>query len=238
MAAFEAGCGFTVLVVVNGGTVEIPTTVKRRLAAHGLGVSSRENTGYNIGAWDHGWRLLPGFDRYLFLQDECFIRREGWLGAFVERMRADPGLGLLGESFSKWWEREWGELLASDMNQAREDHVYLGRVMPKVELYMRFLEDRAIPLGRTASHLQSLVLFTSRDVLLRTDGFPTGENYGQAVAGEIGISKQVEALGLAVDTVHAQRFRYIGHAEHVKRRRRGPDWLRYLGARLRSIRAA
>ncbi len=35
----------------------------------------RENTGFNIGAWDYGWRHLPPYDYYLFLQDDCFIVR-------------------------------------------------------------------------------------------------------------------------------------------------------------------
>ncbi len=36
----------------------------------------RENTGFNIGAWDYGWRHLPPYDYYLFLQDDCFIVRK------------------------------------------------------------------------------------------------------------------------------------------------------------------
>jgi hypothetical protein len=41
----------------------------------------RENTGFNIGAWDYGWRHLPPYDYYLFLQDDCFIVRPLWLKA-------------------------------------------------------------------------------------------------------------------------------------------------------------
>ena len=54
--AIPAGCPFDCRVVVNQakpGPLELPP----RHAD--VGVLYRENIGYNIGAWDHGWRVGP-----------------------------------------------------------------------------------------------------------------------------------------------------------------------------------
>ena len=83
LAAIPSGWPFAVRVVVNqdGGA---RTDLADRHP--GVQVMHRPNQGYNIGAWDHGWRAEPAYEAYLFLQHECVLLREGWLRPFVDRI--------------------------------------------------------------------------------------------------------------------------------------------------------
>ncbi|AVQ70572.1 hypothetical protein B5D77_03705 [Microcystis sp. MC19] len=38
----------------------------------------RENTGFNIGAWDYGWRHFPPYDYYLGLAEKVFPGGRVW----------------------------------------------------------------------------------------------------------------------------------------------------------------
>jgi len=64
-----------VLVVVNSvGSAALEL-------ADGLGLVEtvyRRNAGFNMGAWDFGWRARPHYRNYLFLQDECTVVRPDW----------------------------------------------------------------------------------------------------------------------------------------------------------------
>jgi len=219
IASIPAGHPFRSRVVVNQAEPK-PLELPARHAD--VEVLYRENTGYNIGAWNLGWRQGPSADYYLFLQEECQILRPNWLRPFVELL-AKPQVGLLGESLF-WagytWDRAdyyWRNIR---LPRARESE---GRIC-LMDAIREKMDERRIPLGRSPEHLQSLVLASRRDILEAIDGFMIGRTYGEAVGSEVAISKQVEALGLRVRQVGVGAFRYILH----------PQWRR-LGTGIRPI---
>jgi hypothetical protein len=209
-----AGHAFHVRVVVNRA-VDRPTALPERHA--NVEVIERPNQGYNIGAWEHGWRRLPSFDFYLFLQEECRVLRPGWLRAFL-RTAEDPRVGLVGEIAA--WDRPWAELEATKVGQADE---IMRRSQPGIRPssstpnFFRFLDEQFLRLGiergRTGRHLQSVVLAARREVLEAIGGFPTGNTYCEAVASEIAISKLVLSRGLKVEQVGWLSFSYILHPQ-------------------------
>jgi hypothetical protein len=213
MREVPSGWPFSALVVVN-------RAAPRRLvlpARHGdVAVVERENTGYNIGAWDAGWRARPTFGAYLFLQEECRVVRPDWAGAFVRAL--GPGVGLVGECLAPDWDAPWVQLEAALRGVTLPDHVIDGAPADRVPCYRHFLRSRGIPPGDRGDHLQSLVLFARRGVLEAIGGFPVGRNYGEAIAAEIGISKAVQALGLKIREVGPGPFTYIEHPQWLHRR--------------------
>ncbi len=205
----DAGIPFAVTVVCNGGD-KGPLVLPEKYARLGVTVLNRQNAGYNIGAWEHGWRNDRGGDCFLFLQDECQILTTGWLVAFVDKMRASPEIGLLGESIN--WRRSWEEqrsnpIAASCLNREGEP------AFNSVDFLRDFLVRAGIPPGETAEHLQTLILYSSRKVLESIDGFPTRDTYAEAVGAEIAISKKVVAKGYRIAMIGDTRFTYIGHAQ-------------------------
>ena len=98
----DAGVAFDLRVVCNGGD-ERPLVLPPEFPNSGIDVLNRENIGYNIAAWDHGWKIDARHDFYLFLQSECFLKQRGWVEAFEFRMIHDAGVGLLGERID--WDR-------------------------------------------------------------------------------------------------------------------------------------
>ena len=70
MWTIPAGHPFQTRVVVNRAERHELTLPSRYRSVE---VVYRENVGFNIGAWEHGWRKPPVFDAYLFLQEECQI---------------------------------------------------------------------------------------------------------------------------------------------------------------------
>jgi hypothetical protein len=78
---------------------------------------------------------------------------------------------------------------------------------------MDFLRRHEIPCGSTGSHLQSLILCTTRSVLEAVNGFAVGGNYREAVGSEIAFSKKVQALGLRTKQVGLLPFTYIEHSQ-------------------------
>src|SRR5438552_9442241 len=78
MHSVPSGWPFHVRIVVNQ---ETPTSLILPARPWRFEVLYRENRGYNIGAWDFGWRVSPYYDAYLFLQEECQVVREGWIKA-------------------------------------------------------------------------------------------------------------------------------------------------------------
>lgn len=209
-----AGCEFQVRVVVNLG---VP---KRLLLPHrhrDIQILYRENTGYNIGAWDYGWRQSPIFSGYLFLQEECRLVRPDWGVGFVRRA-AEPGIGLVGECLSPDWDASWDELARRTAHDRFREQLVNGQPAERVPCYLDFFRRKGIDPGRGGDHLQSLILFTRRETLEAIDGFPIGENFGEAVAAEIGISKKVQALGLAICQVGPVPFFFIEHEQWLHRR--------------------
>lgn len=229
----HAGRAFDLVVVCNGGGLSA-----KDLPAPPEGVTlrvvNRENQGYNIGAWDAGWRAAPGYAYYLFLQDECRLRGPGWLRAFEEQHRKQSVPALLGEALM-WENMTWEEVIASDRRSFAPRTTGAAEAEIPTERYRRRLAEMGIPEGPVATHLQSLVLFADGDLLTRMDGFPNRSEYRDAVACEIGISRKAAALGARLVRVDPDRaFSYITHPEWVglgyvmKRLRR--RWYRLKGA--------
>ena len=211
VASVPAGTLFDTCVVVNQavpGTLDLPDR-----HAH-VPVLYRENTGYNIGAWDHGRCANPGYDCYLFLQEECRIVRPGWLEAH-RRLAMRPEIGLVGESM-QWQGRGWNRL---DWEYRRSpfDRPVDGKRVSYPAGIRAALKAAGLPEGRTGAHLQSLVLCARAPVLEAIGGFPIGGSYGEAVTAEVTISKRVEALGLQVREVGPGSFRYILHPQWHRR---------------------
>jgi hypothetical protein len=45
------------------------------------------NRGMNIGAWNRGFLERRDYDTYLFLQDECFLKKDGFVEAILSRFK-------------------------------------------------------------------------------------------------------------------------------------------------------
>lgn len=206
-----AGASFDICVVVNQAVPELLSLPERHA---GVRTSYRENTGYNVGAWEHGWRQNPAYDCYLFLQEECRIVRPGWLHAF-RRLAMKPAIGLVGESLN-WAGLGWNRLARQYRHVSFWASVE-GEPVPVTEAIRAGLRRWNAAEGRTGAHLQSLVIAARRNVLEAIDGFPTGVNYDDATIAEVALSKKVEALGLKVREVGPGSFRYILHPQWQRR---------------------
>lgn len=211
MAAVPAGAPFDVCVVVNQADPRTLVLPPRHAAVM---VLHRMNTGFNVGAWDAGWRAHPGRDCYLFLQEECRIVRAGWLAA-LRRVTLRRQVGLVGESLH-WGGLSWNRL-ARQYRDARFWASTAGEPVSVTEGVRAGLARLGVPEGRTGDHLQSLVLCARGEVLSAIDGLPTGVNYDEATIAEIALSKKVEALGLTVREVGPGSFRYILHPQWQRR---------------------
>lgn len=209
MGRFDAGLPYDVVVVVNR-----VSSGRLRLPHHGNLVATieRPNSGMNIGAWDHGWRAMPGYDGYLFLQDECFAKRAGWLSELV-RVGNQRAVGLVGESFNDGWNRRWEVVRTAVAGSVMPGHVINGQIANRVDVYLDFLQRHGITPSERAGHLRSLVWYAGGDTLARIDGFKIGANYGECIAAEIGATKQVEAIGLSGVQVNEEPFKYFGHQD-------------------------
>lgn len=205
--SIPSGYPFRTLIVVNQA-LDRPLELPERHAD--AQILYRENTGYNIGAWDYGWRAAPPADFYLFLQEECKIVRRDWLGSSVRRL-SGTSVGMIGESLA-WPGQTWkraeyfhrGHPFQGDPSEAPIDHI--GGLK-------RFLAAKGIPLGERGEHLQSIILSTRRDVLEAIGGFMIGQTKGDAIACELAISLAVVARGMKVEQAGLLPFRYIYHPQ-------------------------
>ena len=207
IATVPAGAAFDACIVVNQAKAEELELPERH---RHVPVLYRENTGYNIGAWDLGWRSNPGHDCYLFLQEECRIVRPGWLAAH-RRLAMRPGTGLVGEAM-QWAGLGW-KRLDTQYRGVPSQRMGDGSRVPYPDDLRARLRAAGIAEGRTGAHLQSLVLCMRRSVLEAIGGFRIGRTYAEAVAAEVLLTKQVEALGLKVREVGPGSFRYILHPQ-------------------------
>ncbi len=237
MMTLEAGSPFDLVVVCNGGDVQ-PLSLPNEFDPLRPRVLNRENTGWNLGAWDHGWRNSGDYQHFLFLQDDCFLKKPGWLGEFVFRFENDPGIGLLGEEII-WDEMTWSFVRkATDRDLGRLAWPEDEPVHP-LDTYQALMKQRGVPPGEVGTHLPSLILFTSRKILEEVGGFPLiGSTYREAVACEIGISRAVAAKGYRIARVQNRSFGLIGHPQwtqgHAIRSRiwsEARDFLKKLGIR-------
>lgn len=203
-----AGDGFDLAVIVNATSDARPTITLPRPAS----VIYRHNTGMNIGAWNAALQFLPGYDAYVFLQDECYLRRPNWLRAVLGAL-AHPEVGLVGESLNPAWDKPWEQLATLHAGARLPDHFIDGAPAERVRAYQHALAGWKIEPGPTGRHLRSLTWAISGETARRIGGFPVGANYGECIAAEIGVSRQIESLGLRLAQVAPEPFHAIGHIE-------------------------
>jgi hypothetical protein len=210
MHQYDAGEPFDTCVIVNK-TKNDPISVPQLAPEN---IHYRHNVGMNIGAWDHGWRIFPGYKNYLFLQDECYVIRPNWLSGYRAVLESRR-VGLVGESVNQLWDVPWSELRTLLADSVLLDHRIEGKCVNRVDFYLDFLKTKGIKPGNRGTHLRSVVWFLSADVLRQIDGFLIGRNYGECIAAEIATSKKVEALGLDFVQVNPhEEFFYIRHLEY------------------------
>lgn len=215
---FDPGCAVDACIVVNRtGNHEIALPDASGL----IGTLERENLGMNIGAWDAGWRRFDGYRTYIFFQDECYPVRDGW-GDALASAAEQPGTGLVGESLNASWDQDWTKLRELQAAVQLPEHLVDGKPGNRVDAYLDFFQRKGIPRGTSGTHLRALVWAARRAVLEQIGGFPIGGNYGECIGAEIGTSKRVEALGLAVRQVATEPFRYVRHQEWNQDRPGGP----------------
>lgn len=206
----SAGGEFDICIVVNrtkNETLSVPELCS--ITTH-----YRHNLGMNIGAWDYAWRVEPGYSNYLFLQDECYVIRDGWLAAYQSALDT-PNVGMVGETLNLLWNQPWAVLRALFAGVVLPEHMINGEEVNRVDFYLDFLNAHGVDPRGNAGHLRSVVWFLPSDILKAIDGFLIGRNYGECIAAEIATSKKVEALGL--DFVQANKkeeFFYIRHLEY------------------------
>lgn len=165
--------------------------------------------------------LIPGANVHSEVVSECYVVRKNWLAAF-RRRGAEPGIGMIGESLNESWDRSWRDLRREQEGVLLTEHRIDGKCVNRVDYYLKFFGEVGIAPGPSGRHLRSLVWYFRGDVLSRIGGFPQGRNYAECIAAEIGVSKRVEGLGLRVEQLDDEPFRYIRHREWNQDHRGAP----------------
>lgn len=204
---YPAGLDYALILSVNG----LDYTPPAELLPLFNEIFIRENTGFNLGAWDHAWRRLPAYDRFLFLQDDCLVRRRGWLEKFVERFETTPRCGLVGETLQVGWDKPWA-VLSSPQRIDRKDRDPIRRGA-WTNFVRQTLKGWSIPEGPTGRHITTVVQFTSREILEEVGGYNIGRTKEEAIAAEIGFSRKIEAKGYSLVQVQRSRHSVIGHRQ-------------------------
>jgi hypothetical protein len=171
------------------------------------------NRGMNIGAWNRGFLERRDYDTYLFLQDECFLKKDGYVEAILSRFKKNPKLGMLGESLNRKWNHPWETLTNSPLNNYCDDHFIGSGCSRRVDTYLSAMQSWGVDPGETGAHLRSLVWAIRGDVLRQMGGFPIGNNKGECIAAEISVSRRVIQMGLEFDQIDRAPFFYFGHLE-------------------------
>jgi hypothetical protein len=200
----DAGAPLDVCVVVNA-TTAVPLRLPGRHEA--VGLLHRPNLGFNVGGWQHAWRTWPEYDFYLFLQDECVVRRSGWLSAALTAA-GRPGVGYVGESTFHY--ESWKRFESSYPAGAEECR--------------RLAAIHGIPLGPSPEHVQTLVVGARGEVLRRTGGFVEADGKVSAIAGEVLTSLRARALGFRNVQIAWRPFEYIEHPQWSELRERSARW--------------
>lgn len=205
----DAGVAYERVICVNEtGSQPLPVEVTSRVD----GVLARVNLGMNIGAWDAAWRQWPHHPAYLFLQDECYAVRDGWLAGALAAV-ADPSVGLAGESMNTAWDKCWDDLRAGPGQSALPEHFIDGEAANRVDVYLHHIRRYGIDPGAGGRHLRSLAWVARNDVLEQIGGFPVGANYGECIAAEIATSRAVEAKGFKLGQIGPAPFHTFRHIE-------------------------
>lgn len=198
------------IIVINNDHPKGDLQVHQLAGWHSITVPNR---GMNIGAWQQGFLARPNEDFYFFFQDECFIKQPGYIEACIQRFSDYPRLGMLGESLNLKWNHPWDNLRHSRMNWVDSEHQINGERVPRVEFYLATLERMGITPGESGLHLRSLCWSFRGTALRSIGGFPIGDNKGECIAAEIGVSRHIQQHGYQFDQISDTPFFYIGHRE-------------------------
>ncbi|WP_165063786.1 hypothetical protein [Paludisphaera rhizosphaerae] len=204
-----AGVPFRTRVVVNQAVdkrLELPPRHSDVEVFH------RPNTGYNIGAWEYGWRQGEPFSFYLFLQEECIILKDDWMKAYLDAA-SETGVGLVGESMTPPISWKAGRLETMPICR-----FLLGRPVDsgatRKTRFFQLAQSLGVDPGEDGAHLQSLILGTRREVLTKIDGFLDWPvEYFDAVCAEVMISKAVETAGWKVRQLGWMPFSVVSHPQ-------------------------
>ena len=202
---YDAGTNYDLYLCANGEDY----TISETLQCYFKCIYIRENLGYNLGAWDYTWRRLPQYTHFLFLQDDCIIHRKNWLSRFVRCFMNNPNVGLVGEYFSRGWDYSWEDLTTRSSGKK----TFSEKKRKKAVGYNEVLTQWGIDPGDRASHLTSVVHYTSRKILEEVDGYNLGQTYKEAVAAEIGFSRKLIAKGYKLVQVGRSRHSVIAHPQ-------------------------
>lgn len=202
---YDAGTTYDLFLCANGEDY----TISETLQCHFNCIYIRENSGYNLGAWDYAWRRLPQYTHFLFLQDDCIVKKNKWLSRFVSVFNSSIDVGLVGEYFSRGWDHSW-EVLTTNTAANKS---FTEQKRKKAVGYNEQLKRWGIDPGDRASHLTSVVHYTSRKILEEVDGYNLGQTYQEAVAAEIGFSRKLIAKGYKLVQVGRSRHSVIAHPQ-------------------------
>jgi len=203
---YDAGVPYDIYLCANGESYRLPKNLSNIFKK----VFIRENTGFNLGAWDHAWRILPQYENYLFMQDDCYIKKDNWVKDFIGYFNSIEKCGLVGEYLNKSWDMPWTELTSADGK-----HKVSKKKRERAGFYIETLRKWGIPKGETASHLTSVVHFTSRKVLEEVDGYIIVDDYHEAIAAEIAFSKKIQNKGYEIVQIGKFRHTRIGHRQWI-----------------------
>ncbi len=202
------GGQFDIVVVVNNDNVD---SVHCDMFCPGVVRINRPNTGMNIGAWNCAFHEFPDYEYYIFLQDECVIKNFSFVDAYIARL-SDVNIGVIGESVNYKWNMGWNLISNSALNYVVGSNNF-GEKIRRVEYYLYMMKKWGVEPGITGRHLRALIWALRGDVLLKIKGFPIGASKEECIAAEIAVSKSVEQLGLRVEQVDVDAFKFIQHSE-------------------------
>lgn len=193
VAKFRSVFSTAIIIVVNDAEskpITLPSDIED------IEVQYRENTGFNIGSWEYGWRKNTNFYGYLFLQDECEVAHPNALLNYWLLLRKRPN-SLIGESL--FFFRGWKGFL----NEWPLNHTSI----------QDFALSKNIPLGLSASHLQTLILASTREAMLKLDGFILSDDKIEAIATEVLLSRKAVSLGITVEQSAWMPFSNFSHEQ-------------------------
>ena len=202
----ESKATVDVIVVVNMGeskSLDLPLDLQQTT------VQYRENSGFNMGSWEHGWRSNPNYYAYLFLQDECIASNPNAIANYWSLLKQHPN-SMLGESL--FFFRGWSAFLKSWPSDCTS--------------LQSFATRNSIPLGLTASHLQTLALAATRETLTKLGGFILADDKMEAIAAEVLLSRRAVSLGIAVEQSAWFPFANFSHEQwsSIKLKSRSIAW--------------
>jgi hypothetical protein len=200
------GCNLIVVENIDAGSAS-------SLPQLDIEVIQNRNCGMNIGAWNSGFVRNKNYDAYLFLQDECFLKKSGFVHAILDRLNRDRDIGMLGETINRKWAHSWQELRNSKLNSFEADHTIAGAPARRVDTYLAAMHAWGVPPGSSGEHLRALIWAFPGNAMRKMGGFPVGRNKGECIAAEIAVSRKIIAMGLRFDQIEQEPFSYFGHIE-------------------------